>query len=167
MPADITVAYIIVVAIVLLWYYTTLTFKIVTASQNSYSSESIVSHFFPVMSHHLWRNLSGFHITVATTLTGVRHLYLFYFAMNINRQLWHTQSHPAHLYFVTNWHCVFYCFFPLLDEVYTSGHNYQRTVSPTITLSLLKPVKLVSSLYRLLRQHNQRLVWPDDRINTK
>ncbi len=45
----------------------------------------IVSHLFPLMNHHLWLNRSGSHITVATTLTGVRHLYLFYFASYINQ----------------------------------------------------------------------------------
>ncbi len=57
---------------------------ILTANQNSYNSESIVSHFFPLMSHHLWWNWSGCHVTVATPFMGVRHLYLFYFASYIN-----------------------------------------------------------------------------------
>ncbi len=42
------------------------------------------SQHFPLMTHHLCLNLSGFHVMVATTLMGVQHLYLFYFTSYIH-----------------------------------------------------------------------------------
>ncbi len=62
-------------------------FNILTASLNSYSYRVYSKSLFPLMSHHLSRNRSGFQVTVATTLTYVQHLYLLYFALYINRSL--------------------------------------------------------------------------------
>ncbi len=62
-------------------------FNILTASLNSYSFRVYSKSLFPLMSHHLWSQ-----VTVATTLTGVRHLYLLYFALYINWYMVDMQS---------------------------------------------------------------------------